>query len=395
MRPNDSVLDWVVVGGGIHGTYFSNAMIRSRITRRSDIRVIDPHSEPLGEWKRMTRNVGMSHLRSPKVHHIDLEPFSLKHFAQCEACSEKSFIAPHDRPSLELFNRHADSVIEKNGLSDIRIRDVAAQIELEPGYAAIHTDTDVIRSKRILLAVGAGSKPCWPDWADRVRLEGGEVQHVLGREFDRERLSIEGRVVVVGGGMSAVQAALSLIKENRHVTLLTPHPIRVNNYDSDPGWMGPKYLQRFRSERCHKKRRNLIIHARNTGSVTHDLSRSLNSAIKHGRCSLVISRVENCSVLTPDLMLMKLMNGEQIATNATVLATGYDQNPPGGSMMKDLFKRYELNCAACGYPITDKYLEWTDRIYLSGALAELEVGPAARNVIGARMSFEKIKSKRT
>jgi len=393
MRPTDSILDWVVIGGGIHGTYFSNAMIRSRMIHRSDIRVIDPHSKPLEEWKRVTRNVGMDYLRSPKVHHIDLEPFSLKHFAQCEECSGESFIAPHDRPSLDLFNRHADSVIERNGLTNIRIRDVAVHIEIEPGYAIIHTEGDTIRSKRVLLSVGAGNKPCWPEWALQAQSEDGNVQHVLGRDFDKKKLPETGHIVVVGGGMSAVQAALSLMDQDRDVTLLTPHPVRVNNYDSDPGWMGPKYLQRFRSERCHKKRRVLITHARNRGSVTHDLSRKLNSAVKSGRCSLVISRVKNCSVLTSDLMLMKLINGEQIASNATVLATGYDKNSPGGNMIGSLAGRYGLKCAACGYPITDEHLEWTQRIYLSGALAELEVGPAARNVIGARMSFEKIRVK--
>jgi len=46
----------------------------------------------------------------------------------------------------------------------------------------------------------------------------------------------------------------------------------------------------------------------------------------------------------------------------------------------------------CGFPIVDKNLSWGDsgRIYVSGALAELEIGPSARNIAGARLAAERI-----
>jgi len=45
----------------------------------------------------------------------------------------------------------------------------------------------------------------------------------------------------------------------------------------------------------------------------------------------------------------------------------------------------------CGYPIVDRDLRWGHpRIFVSGALAELELGPSARNIAGARLAAERI-----
>ncbi|MBL8151238.1 MAG: hypothetical protein JNN15_15045, partial [Blastocatellia bacterium] len=43
-----------------------------------------------------------------------------------------------------------------------------------------------------------------------------------------------------------------------------------------------------------------------------------------------------------------------------------------------------------GYPIVDRSLKWHPGIYVSGPLAELELGPTARNIIGARTAAEKL-----
>ena len=50
----------------------------------------------------------------------------------------------------------------------------------------------------------------------------------------------------------------------------------------------------------------------------------------------------------------------------------------------------ELPCAECGYPIVSKTLQWGPDLYVTGALAELEMGPIARNISGARQAAERI-----
>jgi hypothetical protein len=389
MIKSDSILDWVIIGGGIHGTYISNALIKKRITGRDDLRVIDPHDKALFAWKKVTRNVGMEYLRSPKVHHLDLEPFSLKYYAQCSECSEKQFIAPNDRPSLNLFNSHAESVIKKNDLQKLRIRDWAVTIEPGATNHRIHTRDDCFRAKNLILAIGSGSSE-WPRWATIALKEGAMIRHVFDSNYDTRQLPYEGEIIVVGGGMSAVQTALSLATEKRRVTLVSPHSLRINNYDSDPGWMGPKYLRKFRAVPCFNRRRYLIDQARNRGSVTSDLYHAFRNSVKKGRCVQVVDRIVGCTVLTEGLNLLQLQSGEKLGCTAILLATGYQNRRPGGDLIGRLIDQYNLKCGSCGFPVPTSNLEWFDRIYVSGPLAELEVGPASGNIIGARMAAEKI-----
>jgi len=52
--------------------------------------------------------------------------------------------------------------------------------------------------------------------------------------------------------------------------------------------------------------------------------------------------------------------------------------------------RASLPCASCGYPIVDTALRWHPHVHVSGPLAELELGPASRNIAGARMAADRL-----
>ncbi|NBC66260.1 MAG: NAD(P)-binding domain-containing protein [Bacteroidetes bacterium] len=390
MKHRDSILDWAIIGGGVHGTFLANALIRHRIANRSDLRILDPNDEPLSEWKRVTTNVGMNYLRSPKVHNLDVDPLSLKHYFRCNECTSDEFMFPNDRPSIRLFNEHAESVIQRSGLHDICQKAYATDIVFEKDHVVIRSDNETIRAKHVILAIGRSDSLNWPKWAQAAREEGAGICHVLDGSFCRDEIPENGEIIVVGGGMSAAQIAISLADRDRHVTLLSPHSIRQNNYDSNPGWMGPKYLNRFRKISCFQKRRRVIDGAKNSGTITQDIKWELIKYQNENRCSVCVDVIKNCTVLTDDLMLLNLKSGENIAANHIVLATGYRNQRPGGQLLEKLISRYQLKCSECGFPITDPSLRWHDRLYISGTLAELEVGPASGNIIGARMAAEKI-----
>ena len=55
-----------------------------------------------------------------------------------------------------------------------------------------------------------------------------------------------------------------------------------------------------------------------------------------------------------------------------------------------LVESASLPCASCGYPVVDKALRWHPRVYVSGPLAELELGPSSRNISGARRAAERL-----
>jgi len=59
-------------------------------------------------------------------------------------------------------------------------------------------------------------------------------------------------------------------------------------------------------------------------------------------------------------------------------------------MVNELVRSAALPCATCGFPVLDAALRWHPRIYVSGPLAELQIGPVARNIAGAQRASDRI-----
>ena len=79
------------------------------------------------------------------------------------------------------------------------------------------------------------------------------------------------------------------------------------------------------------------------------------------------------------------MEVEQLA-----LACGFKNKRPGGILVDRLIKEEGLTTAPCGFPIIDSGLQWGPGLFVTGWLAELELGPLARNIVGARMAADRI-----
>jgi 2-polyprenyl-6-methoxyphenol hydroxylase-like FAD-dependent oxidoreductase len=47
------MLDWFIIGGGIHGTHIAHVLTATGTVVPSSIRVLDPASEPLARWNRL------------------------------------------------------------------------------------------------------------------------------------------------------------------------------------------------------------------------------------------------------------------------------------------------------------------------------------------------------
>lgn len=75
--------------------------------------------------------------------------------------------------------------------------------------------------------------------------------------FDRDvqGLKQEGvKAAVVGGGITAAHYAIKLSDDGRDVTMFVRHPFRTYDFDSDPGWLGPKYMKRFSKTSDYQKK---------------------------------------------------------------------------------------------------------------------------------------------
>ena len=378
--------EWLVIGGGIHGVHLAARLIAEAHVNPKQLRIVDPGQRLLQRWRTCTETTGMRHLRSPAVHHLDVEPWSLRIFGTKRNAKKSNFAAPYSRPSLALFNAHCDRVIDEFSLDDLHISARAVRATRSKGFIAVELSNEqVIETRNIVLAVGMGEQPHYPDWLPENR---SNIHHVFAPGFDEWPQEKE-RVVVVGGGISAAQIALRLMKEGHEVHLMSRHELRQHQFDSDPGWLGPKHMNGFEKVRDVAKRRALIAEARHKGSVPPNVRRAIKRAVRLEKMTWHLEEVEHIEVVEGD-STVHFRSGRQLKFDRMLLSTGFSAHRPGGSFVDELVETFELPCAPCGYPILDHWLRWDSNIFASGPLAELELGPTARNIAGARRAADRL-----
>lgn len=389
--PQPISLDWLIVGGGIHGTAVSLYLARQKRVNRERLRVLDPHPQPLARWDANTANVGMTHLRSPHVQSLDTDPWSISTFAKTRRGAPiAEFIPTHNRPSLALFRAHADWIRERHNLDALRIQGRATGLRRTADGWQVETTIGPIDTQNVVLAFGAGEQPHWPDWAAALRPQNAPVNHVFEAGFDREALPDWSQAVVIGGGISAAQLALALaLRQPGTVTLLMRRPLRVAPFDSDLGWVGGTDLQRFRAEPDYARRREIIRAARYTGTVPEDVALLLQQAEARGVLRVQVGEVASAAASASGVDLT-LTDGSSQTTDRLLLATGFDSRRPGGPWLDEAVTKLHLPVNVCGYPVVGPDLAWAPGLFVTGPLAELYIGPVSRNIIGARLAAEVI-----
>jgi lysine/ornithine N-monooxygenase len=317
---------------------------------------------------------------------------SLFHFARARlACPHEQFAGPYrTQPSVALFHTHVQWLCEHYQLTGLRVRGWAKGVTFCQGGVRVETTRGSLKARQVLFAIGP-SEPLWPAWARTLQGAGAPIAHVFDSHFDRQVLPAWTQAVVIGGGITAVQTALALAwRAPGTVTLLSRHALREHAFDSDLCWFST-CLSAYQREANLARRRAIIQKARNRGSVPPDILAEFNNAVCRGLLTLRNAEVITV-VLTPEgkLCLSCSSEEEPIVTDQVVLATGFEQERPGGKWLTRVIEDLGLACSACGYPILDRSLCWQDRIYVTGALAELEIGPVARNIMGVRLAAERI-----
>ena len=377
------MISWLIVGGGIHGTYLSHLLVNQAGLDPAEVRVLDPDPEPLSAWHRNTARCGMRYLRSPATHNIDLPVLSLYRFARPAAAENTAaYIPPYNRPSLELFRRHCAHVIRRFGLQELRIAGRAIALHKSGRSVTAETTAGSITARNVLLAIGLGEQPHWPAWASRLRAS-AQIFHLFDPHFRLTDISAAADgVVVVGAGVSAVQTSLMLSDRlDGSVRLVSRHDLRPSPYDFDPCWIGPKCLRGFYRQDI-AGRRAAIDRARIGGSLPAEVQAELDAAIGANRLGFQKSRIRRAVAEGGRIRLDT--DGKPLWADTVVLATGFRSHRPGGEFVDQVIDEFDLACGPCGYPVVGGDLRWSANIFVTGPLAELQLGPCARNIIGAR-----------
>lgn len=385
--------EWLIIGGGIHGTYMANLLVTKFSVPHDKLVILDPHDSPCMQWKIMTCKTGMTYLRSPIYHHVDLDACSLEDFMEHE--SEHSWAkayGEYKRPSLRLFNEHIDNVVQKAGLHKCYRVGRATDITDRRTYLKVDTTTGSINTRRVLLAISPTESSRFPEWARKLKAKNAPIRHVFDDDFVLSSIVPGFSYAVLGKGLSALQLALyaaHLSPGNTH--LLSNGRIPIHKFDSDPCWLGPRCLEPFGKEKDLSVRRSIITNNLLNGSVPQEVASDIMQASERDM-SLTVSydpAVDGKFLRGGKIELTKA-NGEKLVVDRVILATGFDHACPGSGWLGDVISKMRLPLHSDGYPIVDRYLRWHRRIFVTGALGELEVGPAARNIFGATLAGYRI-----
>jgi hypothetical protein len=383
------VLDWLIVGGGIHGALLARVLVEEAGVPLDRLRVVDPHAEPLARFRQCAAATGLDYLRSSVVHHLDGDPMSLRRFAERKG-RRSELHGIYQRPSIGLFDAHCDAVTERLGLRSAWVRGQAIEIEAVEGGLRVETTAGALDARGVVLAVGSADQPLMPPWAEAIRPAGGSVRHVFEPGFRIDDALAFARPIVLGGGLSAYQLALWLAgRRPGAVTLLARHEVRVHEFDADSRWMGPLGWREFARLAGGVERRGVIARERRRGSVPAEIARELERAVCDGALRTRRDDVVGATVAGAEVEL-ELASGERLRGDGILLATGFHPRRPGGRLLDRTIGRLGLECAACGYPVVDASLRWGPGLYVTGPLAELEIGPVARNILGARLAGERL-----
>jgi hypothetical protein len=385
------MLEFVIIGGGIHGTYLSNCLVGDLGWSADQIRVIDPHDSPCERWKCFTARTAMQYLRSPIVHHLGVSPWDLKNFKrQNRGASWSTSTGSKEHPSLEMFNRHIDWQCAQNGLADLRVKALCTAIHKTSAGLRVVTSAGEFLTRRVILAVSSNDRLAIPSWANHLD---SRAKHIFGSAEVLDEIQPGRRLAIVGAGITAAQVALHAAAVSPgKVQLLSRHPLKIAEYDSDPCWMGPKCLHSFAAERDYARRRHIIRASRNKGTVTSDVYQSVKLAEKQGALKILHGEVQQALIQEGGDISLFGPDGHLDDTSRVILATGFISNRPGGALLHQIIDEFDMPIAEDGFPIAQKNLHWKDNIFVTGALAELELGPPARNILGARMAGQRLRN---
>lgn len=386
----ETAVEWLVVGAGVHGTYIAREL-RGAGVPADALAVVDSHGEFLASFRRKARACGAETLRSNYVQHVGPSPFGLERFAETQNRGEELVPTRHSqrRPTVAVFLDHANRVIERFDLGASLHE--ATVTGLEPGAPmTVETTAGDIEAEHVVLATGPGAA-ARPSWSHDTP----DVEHVWGRtEPPETRIDRGERVLVVGGGITAGQFAVSAADRASEVVVCARGGLSEALREADPRWLNWEYIEKqlHQLPAGSKRRYTRVEKARNDGTVPPYLGRELRDhpgiSVRQGVVDGVVS--------TADGPLPVGAGFAGSTVDRVVLATGFE---PAGE--QSLINRVADSCSLArghrGLPVLeDETLSWQrqdgnrSRILVTGRLAMCTVGPYAGNVPGARRAAERI-----
>lgn len=372
-------MHWTIIGGGIQGTTIA-IKLREAGLSIGDLTIVDPYSSLCEQFNDFTHRISMPFLRSPIVHHIHPNPFHLKQFAKYQQYTNATY-GRYQRPQTDMFMHHVHELVHRYRLNDSHLQGYVNQIKRTGSQWRIYlSDAQVLNTDCVVLAQGCNHQPHIPSLFENE----SDVCHIFKKEFNPNMFKLSSHVV--GSGISAAHLTLKLLNQSsdKVVHLWMNKDIDIHHFDADPAWLGPKNMGPFLEITSSEKRLEIISEARHKGSMPQELYLRLKKHVQNGRLIIhhdKIIKLENHQIITET---------SRTPYDFILLATGFEATLLKQNMVQSLIQHEQASLTQCGLPAITSDLEWLPQLFVAGGLADLELGPFARNIMGGREAAQRI-----
>lgn len=377
----------VVVGAGPHALTIAVRLLTDGLSRRDELVVLDPAGRWLASWRAAFDALGIEHLRSPVVHHPHPDPYALLNFAR-DRRRGTELHGRYQAPSTRLFDDFCDHVIAGHHLDDAVI--AARATAVEPDGTVTWTPVgdgssggeERYRAGRIVIA----ANPMVPVRPGELfdAPPGWTPTPVHAGQIDSRAVDPGEHVVVVGGGLTAGHLVCAAVSRGARVTLVSRRAIVEREFDTDPGWLGPRHLHRYLATECLATRARLAGEARGGGSMPGWMLRRLVGLERNGRLTRCVMPTSGGRPL-----------GETIAhlgADHLWCATGWTLSTRDDPLIGPLLRTVGTETVG-ELPVLGPRLDvlGTEQpVHLVGRPATLLLGPTAGNLAGARRAADLI-----
>ena len=401
----------------------------------------------LASWERNFDALQIKQLRSPISAHCDpydhrgLELYAEKQKRNDElvpldfmskSIERWDFHGPFNAPSTKLFHDFHHQLTEGYGISDVvedgRVVDVEVikpsagckdpifVLSIEDSSGIVST----LKTKRLVCALGP-AVPHNPSNTAVLQWEATLKSQITARNLSYSDYILQGpqilewlsktnvslkhsRILIVGGGITSGHLALVATAQKASVTFIQRSPLVERQFDVDPSWMGPRrgMLQDEFAALPLEDRSKVIKEARRGGSISPEVVQLL-SQTSSGKSRFAMNEcTEIHSVdLMPDGSLEATLSDFSCWQGDMIwLATGFANKVENHPILEKLSRSLPIQTVN-GLPALNTDLSWgcnsddeeseegwkllaRRRCWVMGAMAALELGPDALNLMGAR-----------
>ena len=386
-----------IIGGGIHGVSIALRLLREIPTAAKQLAIVDQHPQPLTQWRDKTKRQGMTFLRSPAVHHISPDALGIVEYAERHNRSSE-LAPPYAQPSTQLFWDFCNAALTELTKHQVYYQFEVAKLRWDKGagsfpFRLISTDKEGFRSRCVVLAIGADDCAYVPpEFTQWQRQSPDRVLHASQFAVSKEFGVTPAKIVIVGGGLTAGTLAKSLSEHGHSVALIARNQLRTEQFDFPPIWLGPKALAEFANETDFQRRYDIIQQNRGEGSITPDIMEALIDAPN------IDLYPETCirNIVSVDRKGLKVETTQGViqGVSRVILATGYQFNLRRYSFLKELITQHQIPLVR-GLPCLDDDLQLhpVENLFGSGTIAQLQIGPAAGNIAGVNLAYERLRKK--